>query len=400
MSARRTWETVILLPERIVSLPLSGLGYLTRAAVQHGEDSGLIPLTPRPILLRPPRFVSLQLPNLGDGAGWGGAVELSSPSVPRVPRLSARYTATFIKYNSTLVGASLGPMTLQYGYDWRPQDDFYGVGTSTSPDSLSSFGVQDEFARGILRWGQNRDTTRAHPHLRINAWAGPRSLVTRTGRDPKEVSYEVLFPALGSATLDRRVEHLVYGASMSTDWRSGRPHWSQGGMLSLSVERYDVPISGIELHSDPLEGAQFTRVSAATEGGISFMRDPRTIRLKVQVTDQTVTSGADHFLIYDMARLGGRDGLAGFTPGRFHDLDLLYTRLMYVFPLARLFEFEVHSEWGAVYPDIWQDAKLNTLKKSYGLSLRFRTDSALHAALGFDVSSEGIRIRYALGRVE
>ena len=37
-----------------------------------------------------------------------------------------------------------------------------------------------------------------HPHLSISGWGGPRSLVTRTGRDGKQVSYETRFPALAS----------------------------------------------------------------------------------------------------------------------------------------------------------------------------------------------------------
>jgi hypothetical protein len=291
-------------------------------------------------------------------------------------------------------------MAMQYGFDWRPQDQFYGVGTSTSRDSLTDFATQDEFVRGTLRWGTRPDPTSAHPRLRVSAWGGPRSRVTRTGRDTGQLSYDVLFPALGSATLDRRVEHLAYGGSMETDWRSGRPHWSHGGRLSLAVERYDTPTRVLALHSSQLDGASFTRYSVESEGGLSFMRDPRTVRLSVRLTDQTVGSDRDRFLISDMSRLGGRDGLAGFGPGRFHDLDLLHAKVMYLFPLARLFECEIHSEWGAVYPDVWKDAKVGTLKNSVGLSFRARSDAAPYGALGVDASSEGLRIRYSLGGVE
>jgi hypothetical protein len=399
--ARRTgWEQVVLLPGRIVSLPLVGLGYLTRETVEDLEESGVIPTGPAAPRTRGPRPLTFQLPNLGDRTGLGGAALLQLPARSGLPHLSARYTGTLLNYNSTLATASLGPLELQYGFDWRPQDQFYGVGTSTSEDSLANFGAQDEFARGGFHWGTSPDSARVHPHLRIGAWGGPRSLVTRTGRDSKQVSYERRFPALGAATLDRRIEHLVYGGSVSTDWRSGRPHWSHGARMTLGVERYDMPVKALALHSSQFDGAQFTRYSLETEGAVSFMRDPRTIRLLVRVTDQTVGSGRDHFLLSDLSRLGGRDGLAGFGPGRFHDLDLLHSRLMYVFPLARLFELEVHSEWGAVYPDIWKDARLSTLKSSYGFSLRPRSDASPRGALGLDISSEGMRIRYALGGVE
>ncbi len=397
---RRMWEQIVQLPERIVSLPLSALGYVTQAAMLRAEDNGMIPLSRRAASARPPGLFALQVPGLGDRTGLGGAVVLRSPPAHGLPHLSVRLAATLNGYDSTRLGASLGPAVVEYGYDWRPQDPFYGVGTSTPRGTLSDFGAQDEYARGILHWGASPDSARGHRHVSVSAWGGPRSLVTRTGRDSREVSYEVRFPAIGSATLDRRVEHFVYGGRASIDGRSGRPHWSQGGRLALGVERYDPPIPALALHSARFEGAQFTRFTAEAEGGISVMRDPRSIRLLVRMTDQTVGSGRDHFLLSDMARLGGRDGLAGFSPGRFHDLDLLYGRLMYVFPLARLFEFEVHSEWGAAYPSLWGDVTLRSLKHSVGLSLRARSDAMPHGALGFDVSSEGVRLHYAWGGVE
>src|SRR4030095_14126919 len=43
MSTRHPWEQVVLLPGRIVSLPLSGLGYITRHSVLYLEDTGRVP---------------------------------------------------------------------------------------------------------------------------------------------------------------------------------------------------------------------------------------------------------------------------------------------------------------------------------------------------------------------
>ena len=73
---------------------------------------------------------------------------------------------------------------------------------------------------------------------------------------------------------------------------------------------------------------------------------------------------------------------------------------MYVFPLARLFEFEIHTEWGSVYPDVWSDASFRTLKSSHGFMLRGRTENQARGGIGLDFTRESVRLHYILGRVE
>jgi hypothetical protein len=401
MSSRRLWEHAVLFPGRVVSLPLSGLGHLVGSSLLYLENTGRIPTGPRAPREERPRLVVFGPPSLGDRAGLGGAVELRSPpSMRAMPLMSARYAGSITDYNSTRLRAWRGPATLQYGYDWRPTEQFYGVGNSTSSDSVSNYAMQDEFVRGTLSWGWRRSATTESPRVMVSAWGGPRSRVTRTGRETDEVSYDVLFPALGSTTLDRRVEHLVYGGDLSIDWRSGRPHWSRGGRVVIGAERYDEPIQALALHSSQSAGAQFTRYSFETEVGASIMRDPRTVRLKLKLTDVDVSAGEDQFLPSDMSRLGGRHGVSGYGSGRFHDLDMLCTKVMFLIPLARWFEADLHSEWGAVYSDIWKEAKPGTLKSSFGFSLRGRSSVTALGSVGVDFSRDGARIRYAFGDVE
>ena len=399
MSPRGSWEQAVLLPGRIVSLPLVGLGGVMRHSMLYLENRGRIPIAPQSPRTKIAPMFGFQMLGLGDRTGLGGAVELNSPpSAGIMPKLNVRYAATTFLYNSTRLGASRGPVAVQYGYDWQPQDQYYGVGNSSSRDSVSNYAMQNEFVRGTFTWGWGRDSAAAPPRVVLSAWGGPLSQVTRTGRDPHQVSYDVIFPTLGAATLDQRVENLVYGGSLSTDWRLGHPHWSHGGRVAIGAQRYDVPIGSLALHSSP-SGAQFTRYSIETEAGTSFMRDPRTLRVKLRLADVNAGKGGGQILPSDMSRLGGRDGLAGYAPGRFHDLDLLVGRIMYLFPLARLAEVELHSEWGAVYSDVWNDAKPSTLKNSLGLSLRGRSDGAPHGELGIDFSPEDVRFSYTFGQV-
>src|SRR5262249_6039388 len=128
LAPREAWEQAVLLPGRIVSLPLVGLGAATREGTLWLEHQGLIPIGPQAPRVRRPRPISLHVPNLPEGAGAGAAVELRNPGRGIVPTMAVRYTGTFRLYNSTLVSLSEGPVLLQYGYDWRPRDPIYGVG--------------------------------------------------------------------------------------------------------------------------------------------------------------------------------------------------------------------------------------------------------------------------------
>ena len=402
MARRQAWEQAVLLPGRIVSLPLSGLGYLTDDLLFHLEQS------PRTTSLLTPRqgtsgrAILLRTPRMGDRTGLGGAIEVRQDLLRGALRstVSAEYAATLHGYDRTLLAWSGRPLSLQYGYEWRPQERFYGVGNGTPEDSLSDYASQGEFARGVLTWASDPERDPARSRSALSLWGGPRSQVTRSGRESGTMSYQTRFPALAAATLDQRVENLVYGASLLHDRRGGAPHWSRGWRALLSAERFDVPPRALTLRSGTAGGAQFTRYQAEVETGVSFMRDPRTLRLLVRMTDQEVSSNRDRMLVSDLSTLGGHAGLGGYSPGRFHDLDLLLTRLDYVFPLERRFEMDLHSEWGSVYPDLWSDAKLATLHNSFGFALRVRDDRGPRGSIGFDFSREGYRLRFSIGGVE
>ena len=380
----------------MVSLPLSGLGQATGAL--------LLPLEQNPRFangLAPRRgtggtAVVLKTPRMGDRIGLGGAVEVRQDLLRGAlgSTVSAEYAATLHLYDRTLLTWSGRPLSLQYGYEWRPQERFYGVGDG------SDYASQGEFARASLAWESNRGRDPARPRSALGLWAGPRSQVTRTGRENGKMSFETRFPALAAATLNRRTENLVYGASLLLDRRGGAPHWSRGWRTLVSAERFDVPLYALALHSAGAGGAQFNRYQAEAEAGVSFMRDPRTVRLLVRMADEQVCSNRDRLLVSDLSMLGGHAGLGGYSPGRFHDLDLLLARLDYVFPLERRFEMDLHSEWGSVYPGLWHDAKLSTLHNSFGFALRARDDRGPRGSVGFDFSREAIRFRFSFGGVE
>ena len=134
--------------------------------------------------------------------------------------------------------------------------------------------------------------------------------------------------------------------------------------------------------------------------GFSFMRDPRSIRLSLRAAHQDVAHRTGAMRLYDLSGLGGARGLYGFEPGRFKDLDMVVGQVTYLFPLAQHFEFDVHTELGNVYRDVFVSPTWSSLRPSYGVNLRPRTDSTPLGFVGVDWSNEGVRFRFSIGGVE
>src|SRR6185436_7379354 len=293
INARRPWEQVVLFPGRVVSLPLVGLGFLTDAAMLNLERTDLltkISFTAKQFSER--SGISVRPAHIETRTGVGGALVVGTPFLGGAlrNRIKAETDITHREYHQTTLSMLGRPARLDYSYAWSPEERFYGVGFGTPEDNASAYAWQTEAVRGSFRWAWNRDDENSPPRTELNGWIGPRTAVTRTGRDQRVLSWDERYPEIAAPTLNRRVEHLIYGASFQTDWRTGVHRWTEGWRVKVSGERYDRPQPLTALKIGRPTGAQFSRFVAETEAGFSFMRDPRTVRFLVRVVDQGVTS--------------------------------------------------------------------------------------------------------------
>jgi hypothetical protein len=397
MNRRRRWERVVLVPGHILSLPFAGAGRLAQSTMDYVEQQGFAPagFNPAPHSTHP--VVRLRSSDL---YGLGAGVEVNRPVFPNhlETTLHGRFGATIYGYNAAELALAGKPLTLQYGYEWRPREHFYGVGPAT-PQLLSDYALQSEhFGARLDHVRQGPRTPGAPEGTKFSLWAESRTDVTSTGRAPNLPSYVLTYPDVAATSLGQRVNHLVYGGSVSVDERHGVPHWYQGGRLMLSAERHDAPLDALRFRDASMPASRFTRLEGVGEAGFSFFsRDPRTLRVMARVVDEHPDPGSPPLLPSELAMLGDREGLAGFDRGRFHDLDLALTRVSYILPLSRRFELDTHSEWGSVYHDVWTDAQFRNLEHSYGVALRGRYELGLVGAVGADFSREGYRVSYSLG---
>jgi len=390
--AAETWETVLRFPGRVLSVPFSLLGAATRSSLVWVEDTHVVPQVQYLLQLHRVAGLHITTADLGERTGFGGAIGYEPSQLHGW--LGLEMSASTAGYNRARVSAGEPRARLTYVYEWRSSDQFFGLGQvgDDAYDATYASRITSVEARTDWSWQQAR-TSRTE----FGAWIGPRNVVQRDGREDEPLSQ--VFPSLAPALLDMRMEHLVYGARVAHDRRGGRPHWSHGWRASVAAQRFDKPVKALALKdAHTPEAAQFTRIDAMAEGGVSFMRDPRTLRLRARVVDNR-GGGTGTFLLRDLARLGGGEGLSGFEPGRFHGTDLFVAKLSYVFPLAKHMEFDLHAEAGNVFDDL-QDARLEDFEHSFGVALRPRLETAPLGAIGVDWSRETVRFRFSVGGVE
>ena len=404
VASRPMWEQVVLFPGAVVSLPLKVLGMATDHGLLYLEEHALVTRAGAVGQSDPDRIgLTLGAGRLGTRSGLGASVGVKAPIVRGgfKSELRADYSFTTRNYNRTVLALRGHPASLEYGYEWRPQEQFYGRGLESSQDLQSNFAIQREFVRGSLHWAWSReeDIETSPPHAKLDLWTGLRTQVTLNGREEGLASYQTFFPEEGARTLGRRFDHVVSGSSFESDWLLGQQRWTRGWRVFFSGERYDPAGTYFALRSARPEGARFERYVVETETGFSFLRDPRTLRFFARLMNQTITGGRDQMMLEDMATLGSRDGLRGYPAGRFTDLDQLLGRINYVFPLVRRLEMDLHSEWGGVYGNFSEDAKLSTLRHSWGFAFRGRLKDRPIGAIGLDFSREATRLRLSVGGV-
>jgi hypothetical protein len=301
-----------------------------------------------------------------------------------------------LKYTQTRAELRRGPAGIEYAYTWRPRERFFGAGLESTDDDPSTFAYRRQHVEVTLAYPWSRPGA-PPPRAQLATWAGPREMIVHRGREAP--SFEDAYPAFLS-DLNERQEHFVYGAGAVVDRRAGRPHWTHGWRVAARAERFGKSIESLTIRDAATPRApQFTRFTFEGETGVSFYRDPRTVRLAVKVVEQRRDQGAPPFLVPDLATLGGHQGLWGFEPGRFHGEDAAVARLSYILPLFRNAELELHAETGGVYGAL-EDLRLDTLENSYGVGIRPRTDFGPVGFVGVDWSRETVRLRFSFGGVE
>ncbi|HET7225013.1 MAG TPA: hypothetical protein VFK69_04795 [Candidatus Eisenbacteria bacterium] len=400
---RRLWEHVLDFPGRVVTLPISALGMGIDAGLLKLEDAGVLRYGTPPAP-KGSNGIAIGAASLGDRTGFGGHIGL--PPIPPAHWMRLDFSASTLRYENARLLLFKSMFGAELQHDWRPQDQFFGRGLATDPNARSDYAMQRAEARVVVAWPAmhavtRRDTTvlragRLENHgFRAETWLGSRTTVIRRGHESATPSFDQLYPSFADQR-DLRADQLRWGGVLRWDGRGGVPHYAHGSLLELSADRLDRPIEALALSSGKVGALPSTRVTLAAQTNVSFMRDPRTLRFSGRLSHLETGRGGGVLLLPDWARLGGDAGLMGYEVGRFTDRDLALGRVDYIFPLEAYAEFDIHGEWGGVYPDVRHDLKLTTLRHSFGAFLRARGPGSVLGRIGVEVSPETTRLEFSL----
>jgi len=413
VSASEPWESILRFPGRLLSLPFVALGNAAEGSLIYVEDENIVYKGLAVLALQRQLGFAIVPASLGDRTGTGLEARWAPPGFGR--RLLAEISASTRQYNRERVALFFGPMRAVYLSEWRSRDPFFGAGMQSLYEDASAYAVRGQAARVILSLPSAGDQRASMQVLEgrvlnpaadrddpkqatFSAWAGPRYLRMTHGRDTRFPSIETVHPE-AEDQLNENIEHFVYGVRLTREARYGRPHWTNGWRASVEAERYDTAIEALALKDAHTDAQPFTRLTYHLQTGVSFGRDPRTIRLYLTAVDQVLDDHDGTFLTADLRSLGGGGGLWGFEAGRFRDLDSMLGRLSYIYPLGKNLEMDLHLEEGAVMTRL-ADASEGRFRPSFGAALRIRSDFATLGMVAIEVSSEQTRFRFSIGGVE
>lgn len=392
--AHEPWEAALNAPLTLASLPVRLVGAGLESGLLRVQEDLWIPKVMVFLSFDPPWGIGARPAGLGDRTGTGGALTLEPP--PLRGWLRASLEGSTLRYGRGHVELGGRAAFVSYTHDWRPQEPFFGTGMDARAGDVSNYSLRVRRAEARVRLAGGSSLRHE-----LGAWAGERRSVLRRGRDSERPSLEQVFPQLAQAQFDAAQDHAYAGAGLALDTRGGRPHWSHGWRLAGRAEYYGHPLAGRGvLFAGRAASPAFGRTELSAVTGVSFRRDPRTLRLSARVVDTHAIDATQPPALFDLATLGGSAGLAGFEPGRFRGMDLALARLEYVFPLAQHSELALSGELGGVYDSVWRGARLDGAEASYGAWFRLRTEQAPVVAVGLDWSRETVRFGFSLGGVE
>jgi hypothetical protein len=289
--------------------------------------------------------------------------------------------ATFAHYQEFDIRWAATPpktdITLAASYQWRPQENFYGLGQDSLESQHTSFALRQTWLGAAVKMTPSK-------HFQFGAEHKFVATKALSGANPLIPSAEQVFSDLpGFGSLLRQYSSGAFVdvnfAQGEFDW-GGRAHagasYQQGvGASALRYFSYEGQLEG----RMPVRSGQSAFVGQAT---LSLTRE---------------RSGSDPIPFYLRPRIGGSSTLRGFHLDRFYGDNLMMLTLEYRYRLHPNIETSMFHDAGQIFD---RAGELNWFnwRRNYGLSVRFHSNYRTIVRLEGGYGDEGFTFHLAFGQ--
>ncbi len=301
--------------------------------------------------------ITAMIGGLGEGSGFGLGVGYGVQMGDRRP-LQFVGRGTFLKgYQEfgakwDIVGALMHRLSLEGNYQWRPQENFYGLGQDSRKDQRSNFALRQT-------WTGARYEFRPHARLAFGTeyrqvWAsahdGTNSVYASTGE---------MFPGLPGYGVQTRLETMgVY-----VDANGIRGEYNLGGSVNVAASRQR------GLGSSNLD---YFLYEVRLEGRLPLIRGNGVLVAQGSSELNRLRGGSDPIPFYILPHIGGSSTMRGFPLDRFYGLNLLMATIEYRYRIHPNFQILTFFDEGQIF-DKTADLSWLNWHRNYGLGFRMHT---------------------------
>ena len=240
----------------------------------------------------------------------------------------------------------------EFRFEDFPQEDFFGTGMSSSPQTRTSydFDSADIRIRGVVK---------PRPWLRLSAAVGYMRPDIGTGTDANYPSIEQLFTDAQAPGLIDQPKFLHTTFAGEIDYRDTPGNTSSGGVYRTSFGLWnDVTLDAFDFRRVDAHAAQFVPISPDRKHVISGRAGASYVN----------NSTGDRVPFYFLAYVGGMDTIRSYREFRFKDENALWLSAEYKWRPRSFLSVSVFADAGETRAD-WQDVDLKHMRTGYGFGV-------------------------------
>jgi hypothetical protein len=283
----------------------------------------------------------------------------------------------------TVPGLSFGRrfnLSLLGGWREATQVGFYGIGTSTSPDSRVNYGFKQPYGSASLDLFPARRLLVLRAGFEASQWQ-------QTSGSGSVPSIETVYTPATLTGLGATVSYLHSQGTVGIDWRPSPGYARRGGFYGVTFHDF----------ADPDNAYGFKQVDYEAIQHIPVLREAWVLSFRGFVETTTAKSG-EQVPFFMLPSAGGGSDLRGFSSWRFRDRNSLLLQAEWRIMVNRYVDMAVFYDAGKVAANR-SDLNLDGLKTDGGLGFRFHGPLATPLRIDFAKSNEGLSIVFAASAV-